>query len=180
MMKQSGWTFGPCHILYCRNQRGIAVMETIKVSSDAFESGEQVPAEYTCKGSNISPPLSWSDVPQGTKSIVIILEDPDSPGGLFTHWILYNIPPDHRDIRSRVDKKPVLMDGSRHGLNNFGKMEYGGPCPPPGTAHRYFVRVFALDTPLALRAPVTRKVIDDAMAGHVLAKGELMGKFRRE
>ena len=154
-------------------------METIKVSSDAFESGEQIPVEYTCKGSNVSPPLSWSDVPQGTKSIAIIMEDPDAPGGLFTHWILYNVPPEHRDLHSAVKKSPVLQDGSRHGLNNFGKMEYGGPCPPPGNPHRYFIRVSALDTTLTLRAPVTRKVIDDAMAGHVLAKGELMGKFRR-
>ncbi|MBP1929835.1 Raf kinase inhibitor-like YbhB/YbcL family protein [Methanolinea mesophila] len=154
-------------------------METIKVSSGAFESGEQIPGEYTCSGKNISPPLSWSDVPPGTKSIVIILEDPDSSGGIFSHWILYNIPPDHRDLMPGVERKPVLMDGSRHGLNNYGKMEYGGPCPPPGNPHRYFFRIFALDTVLALRAPVTRKVIEDAMAGHVLAKGELMGKFRR-
>lgn len=154
-------------------------MAQIEVTSAAFRAGERIPADYTCTGKNESPPLSWQGVPYGTRSIAVISEDPDCSTGIFIHWILYNIPPGMNGLDRGVPKKPVLPDGSAHGLNDFGKMEYGGPCPPPGKPHRYFFRVFALDAPLAMRSPVTRRGIATAMTGHILGQGELMGVFSR-
>lgn len=154
-------------------------MAQIDVTSAAFRAGERIPADYACTGKNESPPLSWQGVPYGTRSITIICEDPDCSTGTFIHWILYNIPPGMKGLDRGVPKKPVLPDGSAHGLNDFGKMEYGGPCPPPGKPHRYVFRVFALDAPLALRSPVTRKGITAAMTGHILGQGELVGIFSR-
>ncbi|HUU75353.1 MAG TPA: YbhB/YbcL family Raf kinase inhibitor-like protein [Methanoregulaceae archaeon] len=154
-------------------------MKTISVSSDAFLEGERVPSRYTCSGKNVSPALSWGEPPEGTKSLALICDDPDAPSGLFTHWVLYDIPPDRRGLPEGVKKAPVLDDGSRHGVNNFGKIEYSGPCPPPGKPHRYFFRIFALDTLLNLRSPADRRTVDNTMKGHVLATGELMGTFAR-
>lgn len=154
-------------------------MQTLELRSPAFSNGDRIPAEFTCTGRNNSPPLSWGQVPKGTSSLVIICEDPDCPTGVFIHWILYNIPPSIESIPGGIPRRPVFPDGSAHGLNDFGKMEYGGPCPPPGNPHRYFFRLFALDTLLKLRAPVTRKSIGAAMGEHVIGKGELMGTFSR-
>lgn len=154
-------------------------MKTIELSSPAFSAGARIPPEFTCSGADVSPPLSWGPVPDGTASLVLICEDPDCPTGMFIHWILYNIPPGTSALPRAIPRKPVLPDGSAHGLNDFGRMEYGGPCPPPGKPHRYFFRLFALDTALHLRAPVTRKSIGAAMEGHVTGHGELMGTFGR-
>jgi hypothetical protein len=110
---------------------------------------------------------------------VVICEDPDAPSGNFVHWVLYNIPPGTTSLARGIARKLVLPDGSAHGLNDFGRMEYSGPCPPKGKPHRYFFRLPALDTLLHVRAPVTRKTIGAAMAGHILANGDLMGTFTR-
>ncbi|MDD1705668.1 MAG: YbhB/YbcL family Raf kinase inhibitor-like protein [Methanoregulaceae archaeon] len=154
-------------------------MTAIEITSEAFGEGARIPDEYTCKGSNVSPPLSFGSFPAGTQSIVVICDDPDAPSGLFTHWILYNVPKDAKRIQKGVARKPVLIDGSRHGSNSYGRMEYSGPCPPPGRPHHYHFDVYALDSILALRAPVTRKDIGDAMEGHMLGKGSLTGLFSR-
>ena len=154
-------------------------METIRISSDAFANSARIPDRYTCSGENISPPLAFGPFPAGTKSVVVICEDPDCATGIFIHWILYNIPPGTSGLSRGIPRMLVLPDGSAHGLNDFGRMEYGGPCPPPGKPHRYFFRLLALDTLLHVRAPVTRKTIAAAMDGHILANGELMGTFSR-
>ncbi len=154
-------------------------MTPIEITSEAFGRGARIPDEYTCKGANVSPPLSFGSLPAGTQSLVVICDDPDAPSGLFTHWILYNVPKDAKQIQKGVLKKPVLIDGSRHGINSYGRMEYSGPCAPPGKPHHYHFDIYALDTMLALRAPVTRKEIGNAMEGHMLGKGSLMGLFSR-
>lgn len=154
-------------------------MESVTITSEAFATGARIPDAFTCSGENVSPPLSFGAFPAGTKSAVVICEDPDCATGIFIHWILYNIPPGTSGLSRGVPRKLVLPDGSAHGLNDFGRMEYGGPCPPPGKPHRYFFRLLALDTLLHLRAPVTRKSIGAAMDGHILANGELMGTFSR-
>ncbi len=154
-------------------------MKTIELTSPALTAGGRIPPVFTCTGKNGSPPLSFGTAPQGTASLAVICEDPDAPGGTFIHWILYNIPPGTTSLPQDIAQKRELPDGSAHGLNDFGKTGYGGPCPPPGRPHRYFFRLYALDTLLDLRTPVTRKSIDAAMQGHILGKGELMGTFGR-
>jgi len=154
-------------------------MATISISSDAFAEGERIPARYTCSGEDVSPALSWGDPPAGTESLAVICDDPDCPTGLFTHWMLLNIPPDKRGLSEGVKRAPVLEDNSIQGANSFGKLEYDGPCPPPGKPHRYYFRIFALDIALTLRSPANRRAVDNAMKGHVLATGEYMGTFSR-
>ena len=154
-------------------------MAPLDLTSAGFRAGARIPADYACTGKNESPPLSWQGVPDGTRSIAVVCEDPDAHSGNFVHWILYNIPPGTKELAPGIPKKPVLPNGSAHGLNDFGKMEYGGPCPPPGKPHRYIFRLYALDTLLHLRAPVTRKSIGAAMQGHIIGQGELMGTFGR-
>lgn len=154
-------------------------MAEIPISSDAFAEGERIPVQFSCNGENVSPPLSWGDPPAGTESLAVICDDPDAPSGLFTHWVLVNIPPDSRGLPRGVKKTPVLDDGSIHGANSYGKLEYSGPCPPPGRPHRYYFRIYALDIPLKLRSPADRRAVDNAMKGHILAEGELLGIFSR-
>lgn len=154
-------------------------MKMIEIASEGFRDGERIPDEYTCKGASLSPPLSFGPAPPGTESLVVICDDPDAPSGLFTHWILYNIPPSTRQVAKGVAKKPALIDGSRHGMNNYGRLEYSGPCAPPGNPHHYHFDLFALDLVLSLRAPVSRKEIGKAMEGHILGKGSLVGLFAR-
>jgi Raf kinase inhibitor-like YbhB/YbcL family protein len=153
--------------------------KTIELTSPALTAGGRIPPVFTCIGKNDSPPLSFGTAPEGTASLAVICEDPDAPSGTFTHWILYNIPPGTTSLPQGIAQKLVFPDGSTHGLNDFGKTGYGGPCPPPGKPHRYFFHLYALDTTLDLRAPVTRKIIDAAMQGHILGQGELMGTFGR-
>jgi peptide-methionine (S)-S-oxide reductase len=161
------------------NELGDRTMSVFEISSGAFRNGEMLPKEYTCSGKNESPPLSWTGAPPGTKSFALLCEDPDAPAGLFTHWMVYNLPPATVGLPPGIPRKPVLVDGSRHGMNGFGRMEYGGPCPPPGKPHRYIFRLYALNTVLALNAPVTRDVLNKSMTGHILAEAELVGKFGR-
>ena len=157
----------------------VRTMSDFLITSEPCPKGGAIPSDFTCVGKNESPPLSWTGAPPGTKSFALIYEDPDAPSGLFIHWILYNIPPGANGLSRGIPKKPVMIDGSRHGMNSFGRMEYGGPCPPPGKPHRYFFRLYALDTVLAPNAPVTRDVLKKAMTGHVLAEAEHMGTCKR-
>jgi len=154
-------------------------MKTIELTSPALTAGGLIPPAFTCTGKNDSPPLSFGAAPEGTKSLAVICEDPDAPSGTFIHWILYNIPPGTTSLPQGIARNRVFPDGSAHGLNDFGKTEYGGPCPPPGKPHRYFFRLYALDTLPHLTAPVTGKSIGAAMQGHILGQGELMGTFGR-
>ena len=154
-------------------------MEDFELTSEAFEHGSTIPVTYTCDDENFSPPLSWSDVPEGTESFALICEDPDAPSGTWSHWVLYNIPGDRKNLPANLMPGPELHWGAKHGVNDFDKMEYGGPCPPPGKPHRYFFYLYALDAPLDLEPGATREEVRDAMTGHMLGQAELMGRYSR-
>jgi Raf kinase inhibitor-like YbhB/YbcL family protein len=144
---------------------------SISVTTPAFQAGGDIPAKFTCNGANMNPELKINGTPNEAKSLVLIVDDPDAPHGLFTHWILWNIDPKTTNIGE--NSAPV---GGIQGTNDFGKRNYGGPCPPSGT-HRYFFKIFALDTKLDLKPSARRAELDAAMRGHTLAQGELMGRY---
>ena len=145
-------------------------MKELSVSSSAFENNKLIPSKYTCDGEDVNPPLTIEGVPDGAKSLVLIVDDPDAPMGTFDHWVVWNIPP-----TSKIEENAVP---GTEGVNDFRKRSYGGPCPPYGT-HRYFFKVYALDTKLDLSPNSRKKDVEKAMQGHVLAKGELIGLYRR-
>ena len=145
----------------------------MKITSSAFHEGGNIPQKFTCDGLDTSLPLQITAVPSQAKSLVLIADDPDAPGGLFTHWLIWNIPPRISSISEGTAPQGV------HGTNDFGKSDYKGPCPPPGT-HRYSFKVFALDRELDLRSGAKRSQVDAAMKGHVIAQGELMGRYARK
>lgn len=154
-------------------------MDTLTVTSTAFKHEERIPEKYTCDGTDISPSLHWANVPEKTKSFVVIMDDPDAPVGTWDHWIVYNITAEIQSLPEAASSEKKLPPKSIEGINSWKRNDYGGPCPPGGT-HRYFFRVYALDAFLDI-APqkATRKNVIDAMKGHVLASGELMGKYSR-
>jgi Raf kinase inhibitor-like YbhB/YbcL family protein len=153
-------------------------MMALDVRSSAFEEGGAIPAHYTCEGLDISPPLSWSSVPNGTRSLALIVDDPDAPRGAFVHWVIYNLPPDTRRLPEDVPNQRTLPSGALQGMNGAGSIGYTGPCPPNGT-HRYFFKVYALDTDLDLGGGATKEDVVRAMEGHVLAEGRLLGTYQR-
>jgi len=153
------------------------VQRKMSLSSSAFKDGQPIPVDYTCDGKNISPPLSWSGAPSETQSLLLIVDDPDAPAGVWTHWLLWNISTDTSALPEDFSKSPST---GKQGTNDFKKLGYGGPCPPAGKAHRYFFRIYALDTTLNVAAGATRKEIDAAMAKHVLATGQWMGTYQRK
>jgi Raf kinase inhibitor-like YbhB/YbcL family protein len=148
------------------------------LSSEAFVQGAPIPARFSCDGENVSPPLEWSDPPKGTESFALVSDDPDAPGGSWVHWILYNIPADVSALPEAISAVDELSDGSRHGENSFGRLDYGGPCPPSGTHHYYF-KLYALDMVLELGPGVKKEALLQAMEGHILALVELMGTYTR-
>jgi Raf kinase inhibitor-like YbhB/YbcL family protein len=150
----------------------------LSLSSSAFQHGERIPVKYTCDGQDISLPLEWSNVPQGTQSLALIADDPDAPVGTWIHWVLYNLPGDSRALHESVPPDASLPNGSRHGKNSWGQLGYGGPCPPSGT-HRYFFKLYALDTILELQAGASKDQLLEAMERHILADAELMGSYSR-
>ena len=154
-------------------------MVTMVITTDGFRPGERIPDKYTCEGRDISPALRWKSVPAGTQSLALILDDPDAPMGKFTHWLVCNIPPDKGGLPEGVPMRAVLPDKSRQGVTGFGREGYGGPCPPPGKPHRYYFRLYALDRKIDLAPGFRQKDLEDAMRGHILAQGELMGTFSR-
>ena len=151
----------------------------LKVESLAFSPGGDIPRQHTCDGPDLSPPLRWSEPPAGTQSLALICDDPDAPAGTWVHWVLYRIPASARGLPEGVPKRETLADGSRQGRNDFGKVGYGGPCPPRGPKHRYFFKLYALDTVLDLPPGATKAELLKAMEGHILAQGELMGRYGR-
>lgn len=154
-------------------------MEKISISSEAFKENGTIPDEYTCEGEDISPPLSWQGLPAGTKSIALIADDPDAPGRAFVHWVIYNIPANTQKLAKGIPGQEKLADGSLQGMTDFGRAGYGGPCPPHGKPHRYFFKIYAIDRILDLSSGASREDVEDAMKGHILAKGELIGKYAR-
>ena len=152
---------------------------TITLTSSAFANGQPIPQTYTCDGKNISPALQWSGVPAGAKSLALIVEDPDAPVGIFTHWVLYNLPPNLTGLNESVPRLAALADLGVQGINDFRKTAYDGPCPPAGKTHRYYFRLYALDIEPSLADGLTRQKLLDAMRGHILAQGEWMGTYQR-
>jgi Raf kinase inhibitor-like YbhB/YbcL family protein len=151
----------------------------LSVSSTAFHEGDRIPSKYTCQGQDVSPPLAWSEPPQGTQSLALTVDDPDAPSGVFTHWVILNIPPDSRELPEALSTQAQLPNGTLQGKNDFGRIGYGGPCPPPGRPHRYRFTLYALDQPLDLKAGASKKQVLDAMQGHILAQGQLTGTYQR-
>jgi Raf kinase inhibitor-like YbhB/YbcL family protein/uncharacterized protein (TIGR00297 family) len=149
------------------------------LSSTSFDSGSTIPQKYTCDGDNRSPALNWSDLPSGTFSLALIAEDPDAPSGTFTHWVLYNLPPTISTLPEGLPKTATLQNGAFQGVNDFRKTGYDGPCPPPGAAHRYTFKVFALDIAPTLPGGMKASELQKAIQGHVLGKAEWVGKFGR-
>ncbi len=151
----------------------------VAVGSEAIAANALIPKEYTCEGANSSPPLHWTGTPAGARAQVVILDDPDAPGGTFYHWLVYDIPVSVAELPAGVPKDEVLANGAKQGKNDFGKPGYGGPCPPTGSEHHYRFRVFALDTPLNLDSGRSAADVTKAMKGHILAFGELVARFSR-
>lgn len=150
----------------------------IKIKSPAFVPGGKIPGKYTCDGMDISPPLAWTLGPEGTKTFALICDDPDAPMGTWVHWVLFNLPADIIELRENVLPERELKSGTKQGMNDFRKIGYGGPCPPGGT-HRYYFKLYALDTKINLDAGATKSELLKAMEGHILAEGQLMGRYER-
>jgi Raf kinase inhibitor-like YbhB/YbcL family protein len=159
-----------------RDQVEEALM-TLSITSSAFAQGEKIPAVYSCDGKGISPPLAWTGAPAGTKSFGLIMDDPDAPMGTFVHWVIYNLPGSTSGLPEAVAKDAALADGTRQGPNSMRRPGYIPPCPPGGT-HRYYFKLYALDTVLDLESAAKDELLK-AMQGHILAEGELMCTFSR-
>ena len=151
----------------------------ISITSSAFTEGGMIPKRYTCDAEDVSPDLTWTGVPEGTKSLALICDDPDAPMGTWVHWVLFNLSPDTSELHAEIPSEKTLRNSARHGKNDFGKLGYGGPCPPSGT-HRYFFKLYALDTVIDLKSGITKAQLLAAMEGHILDEGQLMGRYNRE
>lgn len=150
-----------------------------ELTSSAFKSGDPIPRRYTCEGEDVSPPLHWGVPPAATKSFVIIADDPDAPVGTWVHWVIYDLPLDLRGLTEGVPPKDRLPNEALQGLNDFKRVGYGGPCPPPGKPHRYYFTLYTLDVTLNLKPRATKAQVLDACKGHVLGEAQLMGRFGR-
>jgi Raf kinase inhibitor-like YbhB/YbcL family protein len=160
-------------------KRGTKIMDTIKIESTAFKHLQPIPSQYTCDGADISPPLSWSNVPAAAKSLALIVDDPDAPARTWVHWIVYDLPAATDSLPENLPKTDTLAGGGKQGKTDFNRVGWNGPCPPNGT-HRYFFKLYALDIMLNLPAGKTKHEIEKAMKGHVLAQGELAGTYLRK
>jgi Raf kinase inhibitor-like YbhB/YbcL family protein len=156
-----------------------ATKMTIQIASPAFKEGQPIPKRHTCEGPDLSPALEWTGVPEGSKSLALICDDPDAPMGTWVHWVLFNLPPHAKGLAENVAKKPVLDNGAKQGVSDFKRPGYGGPCPPPGKPHRYYFKLYALDAMLDLKEGAKKKDLEKAMEGHILAQGQLMGTYQR-
>src|SRR5467141_2000459 len=151
------------------------------LTSTAFTDGAAIPVKHTCDGGDVSPPLAWSGAPAGTRCFVLVADDPDAPAGSWVHWVVYNVPAAVSELPENVAKVETRdLGGARQGRNDFRRPGYGGPCPPPGPAHRYLFTLYALDAPLTLKAGAQRKDVETAMEGHVLGSAQLLGTYARQ
>jgi Raf kinase inhibitor-like YbhB/YbcL family protein len=154
-------------------------MMSFQLATAAFSAGGAIPRKFTCDGPDVSPKLTWSDPPGKTQSFALIMDDPDAPAGTWVHWVIYDLPANTRELAEGVAKQEQLSNGARQGRNDFGKIGYGGPCPPPGKPHRYFFKLCALDAKLDLKAGATKADVERAMKGHILTQAELIGRYAR-
>lgn len=153
--------------------------KTLSITSPAFQEGDKIPDKYTSQGQDISPPLAWSEPPEGTQSLALIMDDPDAPGGTFTHWVIFNIPSNSRGLPEGVPTEGQLSNDTVQVKNDFNRIGYGGPSPPPGRAHRYRFTLYALEQSLDLESGASKKQVLDAIQEHILAQGELTGIYQR-
>lgn len=149
------------------------------LTTTGFRTGESIPRKYTGDGDDMSPPLSWSEPPEGVRSLALICDDPDAPRRTFTHWVLFNLPAETRGLSENIPTDKKLADGACQGTNDFPAIGYGGPAPPPGKPHRYYFKLYALDQQLDLQAGATKEEVVAAMHGHILGQAELMGTYKR-
>ena len=147
--------------------------------SSAFQAGADIPRKYTCEAEDVSPPLRWENAPAGTKAFALIADDPDAPGGTWVHWVIYDLASATKELAEAMAKTEALANGAKQGVNDFRKIGYGGPCPPPGSAHRYFFKLYALDATTQLKPRATKQEVLEAIKGHMLGEGELLGRYRR-
>jgi Raf kinase inhibitor-like YbhB/YbcL family protein len=153
----------------------------LELRSDAIQDGRPIPTKYTGDGDDVSPPLQWSGAPDGAKSFVLIMDDPDAPNGTWVHWVLFNIPAQCTALPEGVYTERTVLGGAKQGENDFGNFGYGGPAPPPGHGpHRYFFKLYALDDELPLEPGVTKAEVVEAMTGKVLSQAQLMGSYERK
>jgi len=152
---------------------------TFALSSSDFANGAEIPKQFTCSGEDRSPALDWKDAPAGTKTFALIVDDPDAPVGTWVHWVIFNIPAKVDGLGGGFEKKEQGPDGTRQGQNDFKKIGYNGPCPPPGKPHRYFFKLYALNGELSLQAGATKRDLERAMEGHILGQAEWMGRYQR-
>jgi Raf kinase inhibitor-like YbhB/YbcL family protein len=151
----------------------------MKLTTPAFRAGEIIPSKHSCEGVNVSPPLQWDGVPAGAKSLALICDDPDAPVGTWVHWVLYNLPVTISNLPEDVPTSETLSFGAKQGTNDFRRVGYGGPCPPPGKPHRYYFKLYAVDVELALKPRATKNELLRSMDGHILAEAQLMGTYKR-
>ena len=151
----------------------------MQITSNAFTEGSNIPARLTCDGVDISPELAWSGLPQGTRTLVLICDDPDAPGGTWDHWVMFNIPVAVAGLPEDAKRQNLKDQGIVEGTNSWGKTGYGGPCPPSGT-HRYYFKLYALDSALTLDSTAVKKDVEHAMEGHILGQTQLMGRYSRQ
>lgn len=165
----------------CGNSIHVELPETsqpMQIQSSVFEAEGTIPPKYTCDGQNVSPPLSWDDPPAETQSLALIADDPDAPSGTFVHWIIFNMPADVRSLSEGLPTGNTLASGGLQGQNDFGQIGFGGPCPPNGT-HRYFFKLYALDTDLDLQPGASKADVVTALNGHIIGHAELIGTYSR-
>jgi len=150
-----------------------------ELASSAFQRNGAIPKEHTCDGADVSVPLNWKNSPERTKAFALVVDDPDAPRGTWVHWVLYDLPSDMRELPAGIGHEATLENGARQGKNDFGKIGYGGPCPPGGPAHHYHFKLYALDRPTGLQPKATKQQVLGAIKGHVLAEAELVGTYKR-
>lgn len=149
------------------------------LTSTAFAEGDPIPVEHTCDGDNISPPLAWTGIPDGARSLALVCDDPDAPSKTWVHWVMYDLPPTLTELQEAVPDDRELEFGGAHGTNDFKNLGYGGPCPPTGSPHRYHFKLYALDKRLNLDPGATKEGLESAIEGHVLSQAELVGTYER-
>ncbi len=166
-------------VMACSSRSSGGGPMALQLTSPDFSSGGNIPKPFTCDGADVSPALQWNAPPDKTQSFALIADDPDAPVGTWVHWVLYDAPASLRALPQNYPKTEQAADGTRQGTNDFKKIGYGGPCPPPGKPHRYFFRLYALDTKLNLKPGATKKDVERGMQGHILVQGEYMGRYSR-
>ncbi|MFZ1081631.1 MAG: YbhB/YbcL family Raf kinase inhibitor-like protein [Candidatus Kryptoniota bacterium] len=157
----------------------VATTGKFTIRSTAFNEGEMIPSNYTCDGQDFSPPLEWQSAPSNARSLALIADDPDAPMGTWVHWVIFNMPPATAGLPENIPAKESVSNGALQGKNDFRNYGYGGPCPPGGT-HRYYFKLYALDTMLKLSPGITKAELLSAMEGHIMAQAEMMGRYSRK